>query len=283
VEDGGYVIVRFESLGQYAEAIDRDTRELPDVSRYQEWDGGVSPARARSLMVAGMPSLIGDFSAQLSEIETTMGAELAPQFVPDVYGTRIDVGAYLAGAPRCMRRRAKRETDTRHVNVYVSLVCSGGVNAAAMLRRGSAILGLLATLQTMRVGVDLYLVADTHGRDDGDYTQVIRVESRPLDLSTASFAIAHPGFMRGITLAYARDVGGFSGNWSKTFLTSSGSSNGRYEEYTRAISAKLGLAATDLFVPPVYFGDGLHGQTAVEWIRDRLTTCLGTKGVVDHV
>jgi len=287
-------VVRFESVDAYMTEIrDRGVKlDFAGHGTWSEWSGGLTGEDARARAVTGDPSLVASFDASLSALTATVGEDARNVWTSDVYGSRPDVGAYLAGAPRCMKRRVKRETETRHVSIYVSLVAWSGSTASDMVKRGVAIMGLLSALQSMRVSVDLFLVLDTAAHDPkrgdvGDYTQVIRVESRPLDLSTSGFAIAHPAFTRHVTYSYTHHMTGWRSLFSETF-TASGlcrvwrageDASEPTKRYIDAIGKRIGMLPTDVFVCPMIPGDAVLRDPA-EWIRRNVTQALGHQEVV---
>jgi len=283
------MILTYGSVHEYMRAVGPET--ITGVQRGENWDAGVSPQDACTRAIMGDPTIVSQFDATIASVTAGIETTQRPGYVVDWYGSRVDMGRYVAGLPNCMRRRARRATDTRHVSVYVSLVCSAGIRADMMLKRGSAILGFLAVLQSQNIGVDLYLVADMQGARarrtgredqsgitldmvlDGDCTQVIRVESRPLDLSQTGFVIAHPAFTRHITYTFGKRYG-FHGSWSATFDRSGGHSDPL--AYSKAMAAKLGLNETDVFIPPAHSGDEIVRDPQA-WILARVTQCLGTR------
>ncbi len=257
-------VVRFDSVDAFVEQCAKSPLPPRDYSDSYTWDAGVSPKEARKRATAGDPSLVAGVSASLESLALTSSEEVRAMFVPDVYGSRVDVGAYMAGQPNCMRRRVKRETSTRHVGIYVCLPCYAGVSAASMLARGTAILGLLQALTASQVAVDLYLFSDV-GSQMGDYTSVIRVESRPLDLSTSGFAIAHPAFTRHAVYDEARDRVGFTGRYSHAYQHAAerGARMGVYETHIRK---RLSMLDTDVFVPPCMSNHELAVISPETWI-----------------
>lgn len=63
--------------------------------------------------------------------------------------------------------------------------------------------------------VNLYVTFEGHGKTDGDYLQVIPIESRPLSLAHAAFALVHVGFARHLTYSIAKMNDDFDGHWGK--------------------------------------------------------------------
>jgi hypothetical protein len=299
------MILRWDSLGAYvrdevAHVANVNVGMYPASTWAQgrgagmgeDWDLGISGARAADLAVNGDPSIVAEYAGNVDRYTLDAANETRLAWLPSVSGGRVDMGAYLTGAPDCMRRRARREIQTRHVSIYVSQTCSAGISAATMRKRGAAILGLLDVLNGMQVSVDLYLVIDLDGARsrndgatlrgraalanadgsalDGDVTQVVRVESRPLDLSQVGFAIAHPAFSRNIGYRVAAQYG-YRGGWSRTWDTCGAYAQGAgLDRYVRIMREKIGADAADLFVPPVSYRDEIISDPA-RWIRERVT------------
>jgi hypothetical protein len=230
------------------------------------WDDGVSPQRALKYAREGHPGTDGSFAADVADLESVTADDLQVSWFRSTAGSRVCIPEYLSGAPDHMRQRRRREVHVRHLSIYVSLVCSGGITSATMLKRGATILAYLDYLQRSGVNVDLFLVADMYG-DTGDHTQVIRVESRPLNLSQVGFVIAHPAFTRHVTYGVGYKYG-FNGSWSNTYAYECdyGSNGQKYADHMRE---RLGMQDHDVFIPPVFYYDNLIQKPQV-WLKERI-------------
>lgn len=269
-------IEQFDSVESYAAQVSekvgpqkRNTGYGGDSNHYStpsddhHWDGGVGYAAALERAIAGDPSLVDRYSHSVDKLVTDYKLSEQPRqaYISSIAGSRVSVPEYLAGSPRCMKRRAPQEMQTRTVNIFVSTTCSAGVSSDNMLKRGATILALLEFLQMSQVSVQLCLVAETHGRTDGDLIQVIRVQSNPLDLSTAGFAIAHPAFARKLTYAMAYVLDGFNGNW--------GRSHG-HPKYNEILSDAIGMTTDDIFVPAPVSWDEEIMENPETWLSKRI-------------
>lgn len=259
------MIKRFESVSDYVKANADLGQHCYTRGSYDDSWSGDSYDAAADKALHGDRSLVGRFASNIDDIAMGVREHEAPTYHASPVGSRVNVPAYLAGNPYNMRRKGRREIAARHVTIYVSMVASAHFGPSELIKRGSAILGLLEGLQRMNVGVDLYLCIETHGRDDGDLNQVIRVESRPLDLSAAGYAIAHPAFWRKLGFSYAYHHG-FNGDWSRTYTNCRASDNGpgaaKYEAKMREL---YGMAESDIYVRPAHMYDPLM-RTPEAWI-----------------
>lgn len=254
------MLLRFDSVPSYISQI---TTPLSERSEGIHWDLGVSAKRASTLALTGDTSMVQSLSHAIDHVSPPVADDMARAWVNTVAGTRVSVPAYLSGNPMAMRKRTVRETSTRHVNVYVELASIGSIEASDLLRRGATVLAFLEYLQTIQVNVDLYLMVDTYGSDDGDLFQVIHVDSRPLDLSVAGFALAHPAFCRNVAYANAKRYG-FNGDTSRSYKRLSP------EDYQAHVRKVVGMAPSDVYVPEARPRDPLLKDPA-RWLSERIT------------
>jgi hypothetical protein len=270
----GAKIVRFDSVDAFADKVAAVGKRAGQFwgARGACWDGGVGGDDALRMAREGSSAMATSTLANLTHLESTMGASVRSRFAPSVAGSRVCVPDYLSGRPTCMRRRTRVESESRHVNVYVSLASQGGVRAADLLARGAAVLALLEYLQASGTSVDLYLLAELADGQYEDYWQVIRVETRPLDLSTSGFAIGHPAFGRHLTYAYAEATAEveYTGQWSRR-AHDLGKGSERWCNYIRA---ELGLAPTDILVPYTRDYDQIVTDPAA-WLAARVSQLSG--------
>lgn len=260
------IITRFESVNAFVSAVDKSANRYGSFwpSRGASWDCDVDGTAALTRAIDGDPEVTPAALSQLVSLQTHASGGTRNRYVNAIAGSRVDVPAYLANTPACMKRRMRVEHETRHVSLYVSTACQGSVQAESMLARGTAILALLEYLQANGTSVDLYLLAEL--ADDGrDHWTVIRVETRPLDISTSGFAIAHPAFGRKLCYAWAESQGDYHGQWSSAAqrLDKSSPAWGAY------VRKELGLAPGDVLVPYAVNADQIV-QDPGAWLAARI-------------
>jgi hypothetical protein len=256
-----YGVENYASLVE--DKISKSSRYDGDYGYGNAWDSGVSFSKALQLAKEGDPSLVSQTSDTVDKLvnEFQMREEPKNRYLNAVAGSRVSVPEYLGGSPLCMKRKMKQEMAVRSINIYVATTCSAGIDAKDMIKRGITILALLEFLQMTQIAVQLFLTAETHGRTDGDLIQVIQVESSPLDLSTASFAIAHPAFARHITYFMAEKLDGFNGSWGASAL---------YPNYIDKLRGVLGMEEADIYVPAPKSWDNLIISHPEKWLEERI-------------
>lgn len=248
----------------------------------KEWDDGVKYTEAIRRAKEGDPAMVSPATDTMRRVAPIIDDNLRMCNLRTLCGTRVSVPDYLGGSPRCMVRRVKAPRMVPHVNLFVCIVSSCGLSAEKLLKRGATILALLEYLQACQIGVDLHLLVELDGDNDqtGDYVQCIRVESQPLDLSTAAFAIAHPAFARNVTYAYAQKFHGFCGGWPRnlTHDWATGADGQPTKEQVRWFdmlrSFGVPIKDTDIYIPHAYMTDELMTQPE-KWLEARIRSVVG--------
>lgn len=288
-------VERFPSVEAYASTVEETQNRKSSGSSYDSyygdsysgasqgysWDGGLGFRDAIRMSKEGDPTIVSKYVSTVDKLvnEYQFRNDNRTGYRPSVAGSRVSVQDYLAGSPTCMRRRVPQEMQNRSVSIYVSTTCAGGIPADKMMVRGATILSLLEFLQTSQVSVELFLLAETHGRTDGDLIQVIQVESHPLNLSTAGFAIAHPAFARRITYCHAYNIDGFNGQWGRS--QSAYYSSGTGGTYAEKLSKAIGMGPSDIYVPAPKYDDGDIFVNPDKWLEERIVTIKDGMGIGD--
>lgn len=242
-------IHRFASVAEFIETCQKDIVKGWEWTSYGDptWNGIAYEKQAGpeacKLALEGDPNLKASTSEAMSRLVPQYVEGSTRRWAPSIAGSRVCIPEYLSGNPMCMRRRVPRESITRHMNVYVAVGCQAAVRAGQMVERGAIVLGMLEALQAAQVGVDLYLVHEL-ADDQNDRFFIVKVDSQPLNLSEASFAIAHPAFFRVLGMQLAAAYGDYRGQFSAKAQGNKGSST-----WCDWVRAKLDIAPSDVYVP----------------------------------
>ena len=250
------MLVEFDSVEEFARAA-RDTID-PDP-QLLDWYGYITHQEAYQKAIIGDESYVKEAEKFLNQLDVLTPETKAWKVIQSPYGGQCNIGDWLAGSPLPMRRRIRTTSEIAPVNIYVSTTCSMGIKADTMQRRGYAILALLLKLQQIRP-IQLYLLTELHGETDGWHYQKIRVESQPLAVGVAAFALCHVGFARHLTYGYAREKDGFNGHWPSGY---------RQSNYVQKRAERLGLTDQDMILKEAHSNDQLVSQP-VEWIKKQL-------------
>lgn len=251
------MVYRYESTEGYAREVGvlKNTPHANtcngDWTNYQTFSQSVDKA------IKGDDSLVAEAEKLLDQLDASVEVP-TKSWEPNVHGAYPVVADFLAGSPTPMRSLSPVYREESPISIYVSTTCSAGVDADTMQKRGVAIMALLLKMQQIRP-IELYLLAETHGVTDGECLQMIKVESKPLNLATACYAVADVAFARNLTYSQARKLEGFDGSWPNGY----GEGGKRWEEHVREV---LGMGEHDLYVGAARSWDEMV-QRPVEWIQ----------------
>lgn len=136
------------------------------------------------------------------------------QVVNDVCGATPDIGAYLAGHPYNMRRRARTTKDTAPLALFLEMTASSGA-MDTLNERGAAMLALTRLLSNVRP-VELWTCityGGAHGEKKGTAGPVlkmiaVKIETTPLDVARAAAAICQASNMASTGYHITREING---------------------------------------------------------------------------
>lgn len=234
------MLIRFDSLGDFARRCDGVSRVYRSTDN--RWAGGIqrlSYDQAVNLATSGDDTLVPQAQAIIDQLDCEIDTPCG-QWLSSPIGAYPIVPEALAGLPDCMRRRVEVSQDNAPVTVYVSTTCSADISAQDMLKRGVAILALVLKLQSFRP-VKLVLLAETHGQSDGQCIQAIEINSQPIDLATACYALTSVAFTRHLTYSLAHEIDGFDGSWPRRY-------NGGGSRWEAHLRDYIGMAEQDLYI-----------------------------------
>jgi hypothetical protein len=255
----------FDSIGDFRRVLDT-IKVSADEAEASEWKGGESWDDAKRNLLKGKleaaraaDKLMDKLAGEAVELETT-------QWEQSVAGYFPCVPAYVAGFPDAMWNQAQVTSDRAPVRVFASVCVSAGVDAEDLEKRGVAILALCQKLQSVRP-VELFVYADMGGSGYA-LMPCIKIETSPLDLATATYALSAAGFLRQLCFGWANKHG-WSGQWAW-------GTDPRDKSGQRKTREALRLTDTDLLVPGGYSEDPLI-KRPIEWINEQVakyTTAL---------
>lgn len=254
---------RFSSLSSF---LDTATSVAKKARGDHEWDLGMSGKEACKAAREGDLSLVERAEDILREIETHIAEGTEMVLEPSVNGRRPHVPSFIAGAPKSMRRRMPREGSGKSVRIFVQLSAASLISGDQLLKRGCAVIALIESLQRSQVHVDLFLTYrgafSESRRHELGFGVIVPIESQPLDLSVAGFAMAHPAFMRNVMFSYADML--FS---KSTFATGPMS--------TGAMRELFELEADDVYVPRANHDDRNIYTNPTAWVQKHLSQITG--------
>lgn len=254
------MIIRYQSVA--ALARDAQAKRAYYAGEHADlWHGNESAADSVRLAQCGDTRLVPKAEQILSQIQTDIEIPES-MMVADVAGAYPVVAEFLAGAPDCMRRRAPIPQEQAPIVIYACLSSYAGVSAQKLLRRGVAVLALTMALARSRP-VELWAI-DINDGPDGETTIAARINTSPLDLATAAYALTSAGFVRRLMYGLTEQASG-----NVNFPAGYSSDPAGY--LVGALARLGGNADRDLILPPANNGD----PEPVTWINGHIARLAG--------
>ena len=183
----------FDDLGALAQAATGLAEENPD------W-AGATRAEAQRRAIEGNLDLVARADRLLDQIEADLDLSgLSRQSVPALAGGAPCVPAMLAGHPLTMRARRPIASPAGEITILASLFISSSVSHDVIARRGSAALALVRALSLVRP-VRLVVYYPSDGFDNSASLISAPIETAPLDLARAAWALTAPEILRQIAI-----------------------------------------------------------------------------------
>jgi hypothetical protein len=272
-------LMAFDSITELASWANDNVPETEMFRRssgkfWGQTDWGQVCARA----AMGYDQAVPDAQKLLTQLQASINIETAT-FEASVAGCFPCVPEFLAGEPECMMDQVMTDSDTAPLAIYIDLTTSEGITADQFHKRGIAVLALTMLLSSIRP-VSLH-ICTVMGADHqtaqmkkaGERYSIItaRIETSPLDLGRAAFALTDVAVPRRLFYASATKAHSFDGMWPKLNGSSMGqSTSGGYVQRVREL---LDVGSEVLYIPAVSLFTGEAAQMVndpVAWINDKL-------------
>jgi hypothetical protein len=212
-----YIIAQsLSELGEFAR-----TSKLRKSPSSSYWDMDLGLDRAISYCFTGDLSAVAASDDLLARMEEhiTMPSTRAI-WADDVCGAFPNIPAYISGQPLNMRTRIKTQIDSAPLAIMVDLGISAAITATQVRNRGTAILALVRALSAHRP-IELWAMdfgsaddgSSAYGRTSNAVCVAAKIETSPLDLSSACYALTHPAFVRQVLFGLETKYHDFQGGW----------------------------------------------------------------------
>jgi hypothetical protein len=260
------MLVRYDSVAQLRQAwIDNPHGERGWESDV-EWYGGETREDTKRLSYVGDTKLVPDAEHLIQKLDLAVET-------PRRTWDRAPVGAYyaipevIAGIPLSARRQVMTNDERAPISVLVSTSSSAGIDAKTLRKRGVVIMAMVMALSRVRP-VSLHTLSFMDGPRDhsGETIFTAHINTSPLDLATACYALTSSGFSRRMTYDLGRALNGFTGMWPRNYQYGR-----RQNEYYDYLKGLMGLEPTKtLIIGSPELGDKLLKEPIV-WIQDQIT------------
>lgn len=259
--------IHFDSvaeMGRYA----RDNSCTYD-SAGLSWYGGKYAAQSIDGCINGDDTQVDNAKRMMDQF--TDAIELKVQtLVHDVAGAFPMIPAYLSGDPECFLTMDEVRSASAPLTILVDTTCSAAFGADDMKRRGTAILAVVMALAATRpVRLELLSVLDA-GRDhrrEGNNICFLRaaINSAPLDLSTAAFAMSDVSCARRVQYGIVRKVFDSPLQWAE--IEGCNAQDPRNPKTMKRTLELAGITGEVLYIPAAHREDAAM-QDPEQFVRD---------------
>ncbi len=269
------MIRRFDSIAALADQFKQLGCEMTHSSA-DSWYGNESAQDTLRLAYSGDTRLVAEAEKLLDQLETRIE-------VPKRVWERSPVGPIcvapdvLAGIPTPMRRIREVSDEHQPIAIFACSTISAGISTSTIRKRGTTILALILALSRVRP-ISLHTVATT-GAERGDRLETVlctRIETAPLHLASACWALTSAGFARRLNYDFARAVNGFSGGWPELYNRMG------EDKYCEHLGEALSHTTKDrtLVIKPTHLHDPL-ADNPIPWLNTQIEHFLGKEEADD--
>lgn len=253
------------------EAKDKQ-RTVPEDSRAYDCDFNAGWEGTKKLIHEGWPDGTRDMVAACQDIQTKL-REQRDSVAHSVCGIEIDMQRFLQGHPEHWFDMQKE--DARRVfKIWVNGTVSCSVPASQIKNRGGAIMAVIEHLQQYPENiVELYTVCAVSGgssKFNGIMEVHVPLGVTPIDYNAASFALAHPGFLRRLMFSVFENMSGYSMSWG----------------YGRPCEPRRVDDDVTLFMPEICSGNGAEAfntpESSAKWVRRAIATLEAGERIKDY-
>lgn len=260
---GSDYMVVCDSIADYAELGNKHHNVNHGMG--DEWAcGKQTPQEVYNSAMHGDMALVAESDKLIAELEDKVQfLSSSWRYRDSVVGGAVNIGAFTAGVPMCMKQRRRVAMDTAPLAIVVDLTISGGLSHDQIAKRGSAVLALVRLLSGVRP-VDLHLAVCMGGTYAPSTGVVVHVDTQPLELATVANAMSSTGFVRWLGYGIAHWHKETDGNWPFRDVDAYRRLGRKYwERFCGTLGGEL------LFVPPAHYDDQMLSKP-LAWLQAKL-------------
>ncbi len=260
----------YDSIKQMRQhALDVDAVNTPIIRAAENsWFNNETAEETLDKTLYGDKTLVPKAIAALNKLDTQIETPRR-EWRPSVAGAFPSVPDAIMGRPTPMRALTQIPNANTPVTLGIMLTSTWSVSCETIANRGIATLALLLALTRIRP-VTLYAINISYGKDTGEDVRFVRINTNPLDIATAAYALTSAGFYRRLIYGIAERTNGFDGAWPARH----GFDYNRPRPYIDGLISRCGFDKTStLIVPPAMDGDAML-KDPLNWVQHQITRFL---------
>lgn len=274
-QDNDRNLIAFDSMTELANWANKNISSDAEYRRQSasKFNGFTTWDQAATRAGLGHDEAVPQAKKLLDKLEASISVETIA-YTSSVAGVFPNVPEYLAGEPECMMEPTPTDSDMAPMAVYVDLTTSAGITADQYRKRGIAVLALAMMLSQVRpISLHVCTVMGGSQIKTGEKVSIVtsRIETAPLDLARAAYAMTDAAVPRRLFYAIADRQHNFYGDWPTLKDASYG--NATSPEYVKRVRELLDLSDEVLYIPAVSLFTGEAKQMVekpVDWINAKL-------------
>lgn len=252
----------FDSLDHLGRVARTRTSSFSSES-YASWSGGTKWDTLMTQCTIGNDKLVPEAEKLIGSLDSAIEVPGRERYIGVAGGCPI-IPMYLTGQPECMLTYRNVCDDTTPITIWVDISASAAIKHEDMTKRGTAILALVMKLQATR-SVNLK-ICSLLGKvyDRGDSMVTIDLQTRPISLAEACYALTDAAFFRRV-VHHIHTNGGMPIADQPTMRQWLGATGHV-------------IPATDILIPAILwtFNDDILANP-VEWVKRELARALGAE------
>lgn len=260
------MIKHYESIQHLRQDyLDRNCNQSRSHPATNSWYGNETLKQTLYFSLHGNDELVPEAEELISQLDTEIQTP-RKHWAPSVAGAFPCVPDYLRGLPTSMRRQVEIQSETSPINIYVDIGTSVNIPSELIKKRGIVVLALCLILTRQRA-LSLHVIdccKDSHD-PQGQWITIARVNTQPLDLSTACYALTSSGFPRRLVYELEGSYGASYGEWPRGYNPYS--SDDFYSRLARTLNLNPKFC---LFVKAAHVNEPLVTDP-LGWIKQQLT------------
>jgi hypothetical protein len=258
------MIRRFNTIRDFFVAFDECGASSYGDGSWNSWYGPDSADVVRLKSITGDRDLVPAAESMLRQLQTNIETPRL-EWHRNVAGPVCVVPDVLSGSPTPFRRQVFVREANRPIEIFVDVGSSASIKAETLRKRGTAILALVMALARLRpVALNLIDCSDGNRDGSGESVVTIRLETAPLDIAKACYALTNIGLVRGYIYDFETETNNFAGGWPKGFSFSNQKSY-----YDKLMPRLTGNLENSLLVEASRANDPLI-KSPVEWINEQI-------------
>ena len=173
--------------------------------RFQTWSGGYTYYENYEMARNGVTLDLKNLKLK-DKLSTSIDKGLKAEFIHDITGEMVDIGAYLSGEPECMITTTERVGKVRNVvNILFNGSANCGISHTQMVWKGIATMGLIDAIthaKRYRLNIFYMVALRTYRYKRTGVVVKLADSAKTYDAQALGYVLTEPGMLRKLFFGY---------------------------------------------------------------------------------